>query len=246
MTAQIPKSLLKKPKETVSGLLGKSTQRTQFRLDAVTAEFLEPVSEMLGSKRWFVSEHICTLDCMALGYLTLMQTPALAHPWLQQTLKVKFSNLYKWTEAFSRESFGPTVTATEVLSEVLSEGVGGKGGGRSLPWQAPLRPTLSAMSAAILENMLDSVPIIGQVRATSLLRQASQDPELDDFESRQLALSARNRNRELYSQIVVVGAGIGTFVGYLFWVGLLRLPLKGKRKGNGRRDFGVGGAMLGL
>jgi hypothetical protein len=54
-----------------------------------------------------------------------------------------------------------------------------------------------------------------------------------------------NRNCKLYSQIVAVTAGIGTFVGYLFWVVMLQLP---KRRGTEtrKRDFGAAGAMLGL
>jgi hypothetical protein len=56
---------------------------------------------------------------------------------------------------------------------------------------------------------------------------------------------ATNRNRELYGQIFAVGAGISTFVGYLFWVGILQLP-KRRSHDNGKRDFGAAGAMLGL
>jgi hypothetical protein len=56
---------------------------------------------------------------------------------------------------------------------------------------------------------------------------------------------ATNRNRELYSQIVAVTAGIGTFVGYLFWVGILQLP-KRRSSETGKRNFGAAGAMLGL
>jgi hypothetical protein len=56
------------------------------------------------------------------------------------------------------------------------------------------------------------------------------DPGLEEYERKRLTAIAARRNRELYSQIFAVGVGISTFVGYLFWVGILQLP---KRRSNG-------------
>jgi hypothetical protein len=53
-----------------------------------------------------------------------------------------------------------------------------------------------------------------------------------------------NRNCELYSQIVAVTTGIGTFVGYLFWVGMLQLP-KRRSIETRKRDFGAAGGNAG-
>jgi hypothetical protein len=57
------------PKETVSTLLGKSTHRDQFRLDAVTSEFFEPLHELLAEKKWLIAETLTSRD---IGYRALM------------------------------------------------------------------------------------------------------------------------------------------------------------------------------
>ena len=241
MTAQIPKSL-RKPRETVSRLLGKSTHRNQFRLDAVTSEFLEAMDDLLVDKEWLVSEGVTSLDCMAIGYLALMQMPQLPHDWLTRAMKDKYPRLEKWTARVARGTFGERTDVAHALSP-LKDGSGKPEHG--LPWQAPVRPTISAIASSILDNTMDALPIVGQLRANKQLKKSSQDPGLEDYERKQLAVIATNRNRELYSQIFAVGAGISTFVGYLFWTGILQLP-KRRSDDTGKRSFGAAGAMLGL
>lgn len=241
MTAQIPKSL-RKPKETVSSLLGKSTHRNQFRLDAVTSEFYEPLNELLGGGEWFISDAVTSLDCLAVGYLALMQAPDLPHDWLRRALKEKYPRLGKWSATFASSTFGELILPAHALS--AHSAVSGKAK-RSLPWQAPVQPTVASIAANLLDSTIDTIPIVSQLRENKQLKKLSQDLDLEDYERKQLAVMATNRNRELYSQIVAVGAGIGTFLGYLFWVGILQLP---KRTSNatGKRNFGAAGAMLGL
>lgn len=241
MTAQIPKSL-RKPKETVASLLGKSTARDQFRLDAVTSEFCEPLEELLGAQECFLSDTVTSLDCLALGYLALMQAPDLPHDWLKRALKEKFPRLGTWTTKFARSTFGESVTPAYALAPPSQ--VRGKGK-PSLPWQVPPSPTMAGLAASILETTLDALPIVGQLRVNRQMKKSSEDATLEDYERKQLAVMATNRNRELYSQIVAATVGMSTFVGYLFWVGILQLPRRRSNE-NGKRDFGAAGAMLGL
>jgi sorting and assembly machinery component 37 len=241
LTAQIPKSL-RKPKETVSSLLGKSTHRNQFRLDAVTSEFFESLDD-LADKGWLISDTVTSVDCLAIGYLTLMHTPQLPHDWLRSAMKKKYPKLGKWTAQVARSTFGDPIDPSHALSPLPK---GNRQGGRGLPWQAPVRPTVTAIALSLLDDTLDALPIVSQLRANKQLRKSSQeDPELEDYERKQLAVMATNRNRELYSQVFTIGAGIGMFAGYLFWVGILQLPRRWSRD-NGRRNFGAAGAMLGL
>ena len=223
-------------------MLGKSTHRNQFRLDAVTSDFFEPLDELLADKEWFVAETVSSLDCLAIGYLALMQSPHLPLGWLKRALKDKYPRLGRWAEKFSQDAFGEPVTPSHALFASHKVVERGKQG---LPWQAPVRPTFRGVALTILENMVDTLPVIGQMRTNRELKKASQDPNLDDYESKQLAVMAANRNQELYSQILAVGTGVGVFVGYLFWVGMLKLPQR-QRANGGRRDFGTAGAMLGL
>ena len=241
MTAQIPKSL-RKPKETVVSLFGKSTHRNQFRLDAVTSEFFEPVDELLAEKEWLISDTVTSLDCLAVGYLCLMQTPPLPHDWLWRAMKEKYPRLDKWAAQIARSTFGGPTMPGHALSPLLE---GNGKGERSLPWQAPMPATIATIASTLLGNTIDALPIVGRLRANQQLKRSSENLGLEDYERKHLALLARNRNRELYGQIFAAGAGISTFVGYLFWVGILQLP---KRRTNdaGKRSFGAAGAMLGL
>lgn len=241
LSAQIPKSL-RKPKQTVSSMLGKSTHRNQFRLDAVTSDFLEPLDELLADKEWFIGATVTSLDCLALGYLALMQCSHLPLDWLSLALKEKYPRLGRWAEKFSRDTFGRPVAPSDAFFP--SQDSVGKNAPR-LPWQAPNRPTAGAIASAILENTIDALPVISQLRTNRQLKKMSQGPDVDDIESKQLSVMAESRNRELFSQLFAVGAGMGVFVGYLFWVGMLKIP-GGQRASGGRRDFGMAGAMLGL
>ena len=241
MTAQIPKSL-RRPKDTVSSLLGKSTHRNQFRLDAVTSDFFEPVDELLADKEWFISETLTSLDCLAIGYLALMQAPQLPLDWLRRGMKEKYPRLGKWTAVVARSTFGELTDPGHALEALHKDN--GKAE-RSLPWQAPVRPTVATIASTILDNAMDALPIVSQLRANQQLKKSSGDPGLEEYERKQMAVIARNRNRELYSQIFAAGASISTFVGYLFWVGILQLP-KRRNDNAGKRNFGAAGAMLGL
>ena len=241
MTAQIPKSL-RKPKDTISSLLGKSTHRYQFRLDAVTSEFFKPVDELLADKEWLIAETLTGLDCLAIGYLALMQAPQLPLDWLRRGMKEKYPRLDKWTTVVARSAFGEPTDPGRALA-ALQEDIGKAD--RSLPWQAPVRPTVAIIASTILDNAMDALPVVSQLRANQQLKKSSGDPGLEEYERKQMAVIARNRNRELYSQIFAAGAGISTFLGYLFWVGILQLP-KRRSDDAGKRSFGAAGAMLGL
>ena len=221
MTAQIPKSL-RKPKETISSILGKGAAKSQFRLDAVTEDFFAPMDELLGEKPFFLGDETTGLDCLAVGYLALMLKPDVSHDWLRHTLKDKYPKLTEWTNKMIAECFN----------------------NEHLPWREPETPTIAGIAYTVLDNLVDSVPIVGAMRTNGYIKLSSQELGIDDYEARELALAARNRNRDLYSQIVAVTGGIGAFVGYLFWVGMIKIP---RRAANGgRRDFGTAGAMLGL
>ena len=221
MTAQIPKSL-RKPKETVNSILGKSTAKIQFRLDAVTDDFFAPMDELLEDKSFFLGDEASGLDCLAVGYLALMLKPDVPHGFLRRAMKQKYPRLAEWTE--------------RMIAECLNN--------EQLPWQEGATPTIAEMLYTVLDTVVDSFPIVGTMRTNSQIKLSSQEPDLEDYEARRLALGARNRNRELYCQIAAVTGGIGAFVGYFFWVGMIKIPRRAVN--GGRRNFGTAGAMLGL
>jgi sorting and assembly machinery component 37 len=113
----IDTEVTREPK-TVSTSLGKSTHRNQFRLDVVTSEFFKPLHELLAEKEWLIAETLTSLDCLAIGYLALMQTPQLPHNWLRRH-EGEISTIGRWTAAVARRTFGRPTDPGHALSPLL-------------------------------------------------------------------------------------------------------------------------------
>ena len=248
----IPQSLVTRPKETVSSFLGRSSHRSQFRLDALASGFYGPLQEVLGGSKYFFSATSpSSLDCLALGYLALALHPRLPHEWLRNSLVEKFPDLARYTETSCCDCFGPPLTIYDALLQNLAVASStepkGKAAESKLPWQAPERPSIAAIGRTIIDNVVESTPVIGEMRQHSRMQKASKDPQLDDEESRRMQKIAKLEQRELYSRIAFVAASLSAFVGYLFYEGLISIKHSNEEEENREgRDFGDAGAMLGI
>lgn len=121
----------------------------------------------------------------------------------------------------------------------------------ALPWRAPERGGLLAIGSLVLENVLDSIPLVDQLRASNRLsRAANESGYMPEEEKKQVQAVATARRRELFSQVVTVGAGLSAFVGYLFYNGIISLSTdNGEEEGGEKRnlaDMGEAGAMLAM
>lgn len=219
LTAQIPERL-RKPKQTVSAILVKSASKDRFRLDAVTAEFIEPIEELLEQKDYLLGDSVTSLDCLAIGYLALMQQPDLPHSWLKVALREKYGRLGQWSEKFAK------VTFAEPLPRIVA-------GPASLPQRL----------LTVVENLVEALPVIGS-HAMIELPHSQLKAEESAYAQKQRAVSDIRRKQKLYDQVVFSTLGFGSFVAYMFWTGLLVLPRQTVK--SSRRDFGAAGAMLGL
>lgn len=228
---QVPKSmnLIQRPQETVTGLLGKTSHPNQFRLDAVTAALLDPLEELLESKRggskggqryFFSGEKASSLDCLVVGYLALALVPSLPYPWLADAMKDKTPLLAEYTQQLRQRCFG-TVDVTDAFQEA-----GSSFSRSSLPWQAPERPSVGKVGMTLFDNFCDATPVLKEIRANRRLKQAATSPgsHLDPEQKQMVAKLAEVRRRELYTSIVSVTAGLGAMAGYMFHIGLIRLP----------------------
>ena len=220
LTAQIPERL-RKPKQTVSKLLGQNAAKDRFRLDAVTAEFMEPVGELLGRKEYLLGDSLSSVDCLAIGYLALMQRPDPPHGWLKAALSEEQSRLGQWSEKTAEVSFQ-----------------------EPLPWLSPIPVLGTERVLAMIENLVAALPVIGRSHATTELPQVRSTSETTIHARKQKAISNLRGGQRQFDQIIFSTLGFGTFIGYMLWTGLLVLPQRTVRPG--RRDFGAAGAMLGL
>ncbi|KAL5349051.1 hypothetical protein ACLOAV_006477 [Pseudogymnoascus australis] len=96
-----------------------------IRLSALADEFLEPLAAMGGEGRWFVGGRATEVDCLALGYLSVMLVDGLPRPWLSSKVE-RVRGLREWVAevegvAFEELPWG----AGEGGVAVLGRAVGG-------------------------------------------------------------------------------------------------------------------------
>jgi sorting and assembly machinery component 37 len=238
----IPQSL-RKPRNTVSSLLASSPEaNVQIRLDALATDFFEPLQKLRRGKRFLVSERqFSSLDCLALGYLSLMLVPELPQPWLAKTMRRKFPDLCTWTKELREEVFGPDVEIYDALpksgEDIANKRSRGKG---HLPWKAPVNGGVVGVGSMFVSSVADSIPIVGQLRRNTRMRQhGGKTPEEEQSSSWQTLT--------VFSSIL---AGVGLVAGYLFHQGILSFPSaeepEKQRGGAGLGIFGEAGDMLSL
>lgn len=214
-------------------------------------------------KFFFGGDRPSSLDCLAVGYLALALFPDLPQPWLADMIGTGFGRLGGYVHNLVGPFFGGAVSVEQALVGAGSSAEQDKtevDAGRKqrapekgpLPWKAPERGGLLAVGSLVLENVLDSIPLVDQLRASNRLsRAADESGYMSEEEKKQVRAVATARRRELFSQVVTVGAGVSAFVGYLFYNGIISLSTDGggEEEGGEKRnlaDMGEAGAMLAM
>jgi sorting and assembly machinery component 37 len=226
LTAHIPKSL-RKSKQTVTSLLGRNQQKNRFRLDAVTDDFFDPLSDMLGEKNSLLGGPTSSADCLAIGYLALMQRPQLQHGWLRQSLGTKHTRLDDWARREATESFGTTT-----------------GESPSLPWKASASRRVPQICHEVLEGCIGSLPLIGSPFSGSEIGY-THARDRGRFREKHLQLARLQRRREIYVDVLTATLASVGLISWLVHEGILRLP-RWNRPAPTQRRFGEAGALLGL
>lgn len=218
---QIPVSLARPPRETVSGLLGKTSQQNRIRLDGMTGAFVAPLEELLGGKGHLLSDEIpSSLDCVALGYLSLALVPDLPYPWLSQAVRAHTPRLVSYVNRLWEKCFGSAVDVKTVFLDA-AEGASG------LPWEAPERISVGRMGKRVLEGLADATPVLREIRASQRLQQAGKDMDVGaDLDRELVEKLAQARRREAYAATATVAAGLGLFAGYLVQAGIVTFGLQ--------------------
>ncbi|MCJ1230085.1 hypothetical protein MMC12_006756 [Toensbergia leucococca] len=181
---QIPPSLLK-PRQTVLSLVKQNHQASRFRLDALSDAFLEPLQQLLGQKRFLLSnDEPSSLDCLAFAYLSLALFPELPHPWLAESMKSRFPSLCVYVENLIKELFGGPIGIEQAFPNLpenprdinLESTTEDKRGNQTLlPWKQPEQSLLGS-AGNILDTLLNSIPIYGIFRNKALFIQSPSSP----------------------------------------------------------------------
>ena len=148
----------------------------RFKLDALVDAAFRPLQQLLGKKKWMLSqEKASSLDCLALGYLSLALIPEVPQSWLAEGLRGRFPDLCKYVEDGVKEIFGGKVTVEDTLPSSTEERTQGPSG-TALPWRAPERNFVSA-GASILNSTRESVPFY---KRTTVINSSTQTPHSTD------------------------------------------------------------------
>ncbi|KAL1957261.1 hypothetical protein VTO42DRAFT_6167 [Malbranchea cinnamomea] len=227
--AQIPKSLATRPRETVSSALSKTAQQNRIRLEGMTGAFAEPLEELRSHKRYLLSEEFpSSLDCLALGYLSLAVIPELPYPWLRDGIKSQTPGLVGYTERLRSQCFGGTVDVATALSDPSTtpdsqpHSSTGLRHHHELPWQPPERLNLAGIGKRIWDVLLDSIPVVRDVRTSRRLQKAGE--EIPEGVERDLVIQvARAQRYNSYLSIGTVVGGLGLLVWYTLTAGVLSM-----------------------
>lgn len=251
---QIPKSFIRRPRDTVSSLLGRTSRQTSFKLDALTAELFEVLETLLAEKTHLLGggdgDRLTSLDCWATGYLSLALFPDLPQSWLRESMQSKAPRLTEYTKRMRDQYLGSTsVEPQHVLTTTtnIQHPQPNSQTPHHLPWKLPDRPSISTISSTILATLADSTPILKDIRSHNRLRDAAAKPEsgLSPVESSLVSQYATSRKSDLYVSVASVTVGVAAFVGYMFQVGLLRVSRESEHDAKGvGDDDGDTGEML--
>ena len=180
---QIPRSL-RTVRQSVSSIVRQPQHAAQFRLDALAEAALEPLSELLGNNCFFLTEERMTsLDCLAMGYLSLAFLPKMPQPWLADTMRKKYPNLCKFVNKGIGHCFQGPVTLDDARLPPDPEPVMQPDYESSkdlrLPWIPPPASNLLSTSQFVLDRTLSSLPFVFALRQDKvLLPSGNNDPPL--------------------------------------------------------------------
>ncbi|KAK5952226.1 hypothetical protein OHC33_006699 [Knufia fluminis] len=224
LSGAIPKSL-RLPKKSVTSLLGSSAEQTRFRLEAVTADFFEPLEELLGDKNYFLGDEMTVLDCFALAVLSQMSNGDLPQPWLSEALE-KHTNLRRWTAENKDRVFG-------IASQIPRREVGERS------WLKVVQD--------VINSIAESSPISMAGSVTRHSRPDSKESSLSKFE-RKHAFHLQKRNQQnTIREIVTACVSSAGLVGVMAYLSILTLRWPTlSRSQPARQTFGEAGSFLGL
>ena len=242
LNGQIP-DRLKKVNQTVSRLLGQGNRGHHFKLAALADNFLEMVAALRKKEdSWLLgTDHPTSLDCLTLGYLSLMNKADMPHDWLGFALRERFAGLVSWSEEQTQSVFGSPVRWVNGRIVVDTDS--------RLLWSPVSSRSWSDVGMSVMVNFTASLPLIGSAYLHPIVPLDAPDgcrpPETPRRRrsSPQQAIQRLKQDKLSQSQFTAFVLGLTTISGILYWIGL-RLPSRPMTRAP--RDFGAAGSMLGL
>ncbi|KAI9777369.1 MAG: hypothetical protein M1816_004738 [Peltula sp. TS41687] len=170
----LPSAPLDRPRAKVSSLLEKANR---IRLDTLSENLLDPLQELLGTKQFLLSEQPSSLDCLAMGYLSLALLPDIPQPWLGEKMRFRFGRLcgyfvnLRLFHEVGPDGFTEPKTDADIVAADDSSGEKPHDKDQEvLPWADASGTFESKAHSVWLNATLDSLPFIKHLRAATRLR----------------------------------------------------------------------------
>jgi hypothetical protein len=146
----------------LGGLLGSPIYAARFRLDALSNELLEPLSDLLAKKDYLLEgDKPSSLDCLAFGYLALMLYPAVPQAWLKDTIQTKYPRILRYIRRLREDLLsGEEVSPLKVWS-VASGGTGSPS--RGLPWRARRTQGIVLQVVGTAREIISNLPLVSTI-----------------------------------------------------------------------------------
>lgn len=168
----IPESL-RSSRQSVSDVVKQASLTARIRLDGIADAFFHPLEQLLGQKRYLLSERSpSSLDCLAFAYMALALIPVLPEPWLATSMS-RYPTLCAYVHDLNQRFWGGSVDINGAIPTTWS---GDAPAGStlsqkqespnpaSLPWKESRHEgstqVVLAGGGALLEHTLGSLPIL--------------------------------------------------------------------------------------
>jgi hypothetical protein len=147
----------------IGGFLGTPKYAARFRLDAVSNELLEPLSDLLGQNEYLLgTTQPSSLDCLAFGYLALMLFPAVPQAWLKETISTKFPRLATYVRKLRQDIFSNEDTSAAQVWAITT-------GSKSLVAEKPFLPwttksqSFSSYTFTGVREVMGNIPVVSSL-----------------------------------------------------------------------------------
>ncbi|KAF2131986.1 hypothetical protein P153DRAFT_421049 [Dothidotthia symphoricarpi CBS 119687] len=153
----------------IGGFLGAPIHAARIRLDALSNELLEPLSELLGENGYLLGgNQPSSLDCLAFGYLSLMFYPAMPQAWLKETIETKHPRIAAYIRKLRQKLFCAEEIKADDVWSISTRAIDTDSQVRItqkdmfLPWRSRLQPFSSHALAGVRE-FFGSLPWVSSV-----------------------------------------------------------------------------------
>jgi hypothetical protein len=150
----------------IGGFPGTPVYAARFKLDALSNELLEPLSDLLGRTNYLLNgDELSSLDCLAFGYLSLLYYPAVPQTWLRETIQTKFPRIASYLRRLREVIFAnEEVKAADVWT--IANSSSDTTNGMLLPWRAASQSLTSNASSGVRE-IIGNMPLISSFTQTT-------------------------------------------------------------------------------